>query len=121
MINSFTVSIVGLSELAGGLELGEDYQILIQGTCNQIAKSDNEDGSVTYKHKIKQKTAEIKSSDGRVVVVKDKMSQSAKLRAQLHAIALDRQLEPEAFYEATLVKFRHYTMEILDFIEGLEK
>lgn len=120
-MDSNTVSIIGLSEIEGGLNLGEDYTIELQGTCNQINKTDNEDGSVTYKHKIKQKTAKIISNDGRQVIVKDKTRHSVKIRAILTAIALERGIDSEDFYNIVMGKLRANMMAVLDFLEVIDK
>lgn len=121
MENSNTVSIIGLSEVEEALNFGEDYTIEVKGTCNKVSKTDNEDGSVNYKHSIKQKTASITSSDGKQIVVKDKKSQSLKLRGQLVNIALEAQIEPEEFYETTMIDLRHYLPELIIYIAELKK
>lgn len=119
-MDSNTVQIIGLSEIEGSLNLGEDYQIQIQGTCNQISKTDNEDGSVTYKHKIKQKIAKITSSDGRQVIVKDTKSQSTRLRAQHMILSEQQGKNAQVEYDLFMVKLRHFLPEVIDFLNKLE-
>ncbi len=118
---SHTLQITGLSELESPLEIGKSYDIKITADCNSITKKNTEDGNFEYKYKLQQLTAEITQDNGKVVKVKDIKKQSVKLRQQLCMIALDRGLDPETFYETTMTKFRHYTMEILDLIESLDK
>lgn len=119
-MNSHILKITGVSELPEALELGKSYSFLIDADLNAIKKEDNDDGSFTFTYSAKQLTGEIKNELGKIIKFQDKKSQSKKLRSQLVAIALDRGLEPEKFYTDTMVNIRHYTLEILDFIEGLK-
>lgn len=120
-MNSHILKITGVSELPNQLELGESYTLLLQADVTGIKKETNDDGTFNYTYSAKQLTGEVKDKLGKVVKFQDKKSQSKKLRSQLVAIALGRGLEPEKFYTDTMVDFRHFTMEILDFISSLKK
>jgi len=120
-MNSYTTQITGLSEITEPLEIGKNYTILITADCNSITKQNNEDGSFTYKHKLKQLTAEITKDNGEVIKVKDKRSQSQKLRGQLWAIGEEKGLNGDEYYEAKMIKIRHYLPEIINFIDKYEK
>lgn len=119
-MNSHTVKITGLSEIESPLEIGKSYEIKSKTECTSITKTNNDDGSFTFRFLLRQIQTEIIREDGEVIRVRDNKKQSQKLRSQLVAIAIDRGEDPEKFYEDTMVKFRHYTLEILDFLKGLE-
>ena len=119
--NSHQIRLTGSFEIPNALEIDISYPFVFEGDVISISKHSNENGEYEFVYKIKPLNGSVIMESGqKVIKLIDKKKQSVKLRAQLAAIALDRGLEPEAFYEATLVKFRHYTMEILDFLEGLE-
>ena len=120
-MNSHILKVTGVSELPNQLELGEEYTFLLTADVTGIKKESTEDGTFTFTYSAKQLTGEIKDKLGKIVKFQDKKSQSKKLRSQLVAIALDRGLEPEKFYQDTMVNFRHFTLEILDFISSLKK
>lgn len=120
-MNNHLLKITGVSELPNQLELGESYTFLLNADVIAIKKEDENDGTFTFTYSAKQTTGEIKDKLGKVVKFQDKKSQSKKLRSQLVAISLDRGLEPEKFYHDTMVDFRHFTLEILDFISSLKK
>lgn len=120
-MNNHLLKITGVSELPNQLELGESYTFLLTADVNSIKKEDENNGTFTFTYSAKQLTGEVKDKLGKIVKFQDKKSQSKKLRSQLVAIALDRGLEPEKFYSDTMVDFRHFTLEILDFISSLKK
>lgn len=119
-MNSFTIKISGESEIEKPLEIGKAYQMQLQADCISITKTDNQDGTFTYKHTLKGTISEVVSELGDTIKVKDKRRQSQKLRGQLVSIAMDNGLDEEVFYEAQMVKIRHYLPEILDYISKLE-
>lgn len=119
--NSHTLKITGVSELPSPLEIGKSYELRITGDCNAIKKQNNDDGSFTFTYSVKQLTGELVADKGDVIKFTDRKSQSQKFRQQLVFIAQERGVDAEEFYEQTMTKFRHYTMQILDFISSLEK
>ena len=118
--NSYTARIVGLSELPEALEIGHDYTIVITANCNKISKQDNEDGSFTFNHSLRQLMAQITSDDGKVIKVKDKKSQSQKLRAQIILQAIEEGKDSEVEYDLLMGKLRHYWPEVKTYLEKLQ-
>ena len=119
MDNSYTARITGLSELSEPLEIGKSYTILVNADCRSIKKDDNDDGTFTFGHILKQITAEIKADNGKVIKVKDRKSQSQKLRAQIIFQAQEEGKDPEIEYDRIMVKLRHFYPEIKVYLEKL--
>jgi len=118
--NSYTARITGLSELAEPLEIGKNYTIVINADCRSIKKEDNDDGTFTFGHTLRQIAATITDDNGKVIKVKDKKSQSQKLRAQIILQAQEEGKDPDAEYERIMVKLRHFYPEIKAYLEKLD-
>lgn len=119
--NNYTAQIIGLSEIPVPLEIGKSYEIKITADCNSVTKQNNEDGTFTYKHKLKQLTAEIVKDNGEIIKVLDNKSQSKKLRGQLWAIGQEKGMDGQAFYEEQMTKIRHHLPCVLEYMESLER
>ncbi len=119
-MNSYTIQILGQAEIPQSLELGKTYEIKLTSDCVAITKTDEQDGTFTFKHKLKGLAGEILGEKGTVKTI-DKKHQSQKLRGQLWAIANQAGVNEEEFYEQTMIKIRHYLPEILALIKTLEK
>lgn len=116
--NSNSVKLSGKFEIPEGLEIDTNYTINIDAEITSISKHSQEDGSYEYVHTAKPVTGEIIANAGKVLKLKDKKKQSQLLRQQLGFIARERGIDEETFYNECMTDFRHYTLEILDFIEG---
>lgn len=119
-MNSHAIKLTGKFEVAEPLEIDKSYGIKIMGGIVSISKQSQENGEYQFTYKIVPEFGEVEKDNGTVIKIQDKKKQSVKLRSQLAQIAQDRGLDQEEFYQATMVKFRHYTLEILDFLEGLK-
>lgn len=118
-MNSHSIKLTGTFDIPQPLEIDTSYTMVLQAEIISIAKHSQENGEYEFVYTAKSLVGE--ATDGkRVIKLEDKKKQSVKLRGQLVAIAQDRGLDPEQFYEAVMVKFRHHTLAILDFLEGLD-
>lgn len=120
-MNSHAIKLTGKFEIPTPLEIDKSYDLRLRVGISGISKQSQENGEYEFVYKAVPEFGEVEKESGEVIRLQDKKKQSVKLRAQLAQIGTDRGLDPEVFYEATMVKFRHYTLEILDFLEGLEK
>lgn len=120
-MNSHSIQITGLAEIPEPLEIGKDYTLLIKASCNNINKSDQQDGGFSYKYRLKQISGEIQSEYGTTVVFKDKGSQSAKLRAQIMIQAEEEgAAQPNTIYEIYMTRLRHYWPLIKQYLDKLD-
>ena len=117
---SNSIKLTGRFEIPEGLEIGTNYTITLDAEITSISKHSQEDGSYEYVHTAKPVTGEIIANAGKVLKLGDKKKQSVKLRQQLGFIARERGIDEETFYNETLTDFRHYTLEILDFLKGIK-
>jgi len=120
-MNSHQLKLSGTFELPNPLEIDKNYGIFADVDIVSISKASQEDGSFEFVYSAKPTIGEVKMPNGEVIKLVDKKKQSVKLRQQLGFIAKDRGLNEQEFYETTMVKIRHYLLEILDLVEGLEK
>lgn len=119
---NYFIKLSGKFNINEPLVRGEDYILGLEVNAKTKEEDDAEQtGELDITYKCPVIRGEIVSKLGKKIKIEDKGKQSAKLRQQLVFIAQERGLEPQQFYDATMVKFRHYTMEILDLLEGLEK
>lgn len=125
MLNSHTVQITGLSEVEQPLEIGHEYLVQVVAECNSITKLNNEDGSFTFKHKLKQKTVEIKDDGGKVIKVKDNKTDSQKLRGQiiLEAFAKVAMTSEEAdtYYKVKMAQLRRFWPQVSEYLNALDE
>lgn len=118
-MNSYTLQIIGLSELENPLEIGRSYQMQIQADCVSITKTSEENGEFTFKHKIKQTIAEITSETGETIKTKDKAKQSVKLAAQIRILAEQENKDPDSEYQKYMILLRHYWPVIKQYLDTL--
>lgn len=120
-MNSHAVKLTGKFEIPEPLEIDTSYLITIAADITSISKESQENGEYEYTYTAKPTAGSIQAVGGKVVKLEDKKKQSVKLRQQLAFIAQERGIDPEKFYQATMTDFRHFTLEILDFLEGIKK
>lgn len=119
-MNSHAIKISGTFELPKGLELDHDYSIALEAQIMAVNKTSEQDGTFSYTYHAKPSTGQILSDKGEVTKLIDRKKQSSLLRSQLGFIAADRGIEPQEFYEKTMIDFRHNLLAILDFISSLD-
>ena len=118
--NSHQIKINGSFEIPDPLEINTTYAIGLSAEITDINKSSDDAGGFVYSYKAKPLIGQ--ATDGqKTIKFVDQKKQSQKLRGQLCMIAQERGVDPQKFYEDTLIDFRHFTLEILDFIQGLKK
>lgn len=115
--NSHTLRISGLAELSQPLEIDNEYTLLLKADIYGIQKKSNQDGSFTYIHQAKLLTGEVVEKGGKVLKIKDKRKQSTQLRFALMAIAREKGIDEEDFYQNTMTKIRIKLEEILNLID----
>ena len=119
-MNSHQIKISGSFEIPEPLEINTTYALGISAEITDINKSSDDAGGFIYSYKAKPIIGQ--ASDGKKTIkFKDNKKQSWKLRYQLMAIAQDRGLDGEKFYTDTMIKLRHHTLAVLDFLEGLNE
>jgi hypothetical protein len=119
-MNSHALKIIGTSEIPSALAVDKEYTLNIQGDCISVKKQTDDEGGFNYTYSVKQKTGEIASDDGNVIKIKDRASHSRKWRMQLVNIALDRNENPDEFYDKIMIKLRHNAYQVLDLLESLK-
>ena len=116
--NSHQIRLSGNFEISEPLEISTTYAIGLSAEIVSISKESNDDGNFNFIYKAKPIIGQ--ASDGKKTIkFKDNKKQSWKLRYQLMAIAQDRGLDGEKFYTDTMIKLRHNTLAVLDFMESL--
>lgn len=118
-MNSNTIRLTGKFEIPEPLDIDHSYTSQITFGITGITKKSQENGEFEFTYHAKPEIGDIILKNGAIIKFKKKVKQSVLLRQQLMFIARERGIDEEKFYDDTMIQFRHNTLEILDFLEGL--
>ena len=83
--NENVLKITGSACIERPLNISDDYEIIIKGTCQSSSQKNLDDGTYDETWKVKMATAEIKQERERPILSKDRRKESQKTRITLQS------------------------------------
>jgi len=115
-IDEYVLKFTGSVNLPEALSHGQDYELLLKGSCYKREELDNQDGSIDVIYKIRPYNVEVKGESDKVIVSKDKRKKSQQLRYAIRSWWEFKGCpgDEEEFYEKVMDSLIHQTLDKLE-------